>query len=343
MRKLHLAAGIYARFGGNALVASLRPFFKRDLPVLAYHRIMQVENDYPFDRDLISATPDEFRKQMSYIKKNYNPLRLDELVELLSTNKRIPKKSILVTFDDGFNDNYYIAYPILKEIGVPATIFVTTDFINSVETIWYERLAYFFIKTEADEINIPELGLRLHCGKRIEDRRKNYTVTIEKLKLVSDVSRREILRNIYSKYGDPYGSAPIEIKRLSLPMTWDQLRELHENGISIGSHTVSHPVLTMLEPQQLEFELAESREILENQLQNEVNAIAYPVGQPESYSTEVIEGSKRSGYKLGFTYVDRMNRQTDLNRYSVHRLHVDFNTPHELFMSKISLPEIFCE
>lgn len=304
---------------------------------------MDVEEDYPFDIKLISARRDDFWEQMKYIKTNYQPISMSELVDFFEKNKKLPRKPILITFDDGFDDNYHTAFPILKELDIPATIFVTTDFINSTETIWYERLAYFLNKFSTGEVYLPKLGEKITLDDDLKTRRLMYEYVIGKLKLVQDKVRNDILNDLYYEYGDPYVSISPDDKKLSMSMTWGELREMQQNNIEIGSHTVSHPVLSMLNEEQLRFEIDESKKIIENQLQGSVDTIAYPVGQSESYSTDVINAAKAAGYKIGFSYIDAMNNIKKLNRYSVDRLHVDLDGPLSLFKSKLCLPEIFCE
>ena len=304
---------------------------------------MDVGDDYPFDIGLISATRGSFWEQMKYIKTSYRPISMSELVNFFEKGIKLPRKSILVTFDDGFDDNYHTAFPILKELDIPATIFVTTDFINSTETIWYERLAYFFNKVSADQIYLSKLDEKVTLDDDLKTRRSRYAYVIEKLKLVQDKVRNDILNDLYSEYGDPYVSISPDDKKLSISMTWDELREMQQNNIEIGSHTVSHPILSMLNEEQLGFEIGESKKIIENQLQESVDTIAYPVGQFESYSNNVINATKSAGYKIGFSYIDAMNNLKMLNRYSVPRLHVDMDSPLSLFKSKLCLPEVFCE
>lgn len=104
------------------------------LIVLAYHRIMEFDENFPFDIELISARPQQFEKQIKHISKYYSPITIEELCECHRTKSKIPDRSVLITFDDGFYDNYEYAFPVLKKYNVPATIFVSTDYIDSNTT-----------------------------------------------------------------------------------------------------------------------------------------------------------------------------------------------------------------
>lgn len=343
MRKLYLAAEVNMYSGLEAIIRTIRGAFISEIPVLAYHRIMDVKEDYPFDVDLVSATPDMFKKQMEFIKKNFNPITMQQFIASLDGGEKLPKRPVLVTFDDGFKDNYSIAYPILRELDIPATIFVATDFISSDETIWFDKLAFFFNRIDASEIKIPKLNLTVNIENSMDARRDCYTRVIEKLKLVDNSLRLLVLEELYAQYGDVYKTRTDEESALSEAMTWTDLKEMSENGISIGSHSVTHPILSMLNPNELSYEIDESKKMLENQLAKPIDSIAYPVGQYESYTKEVVSTIKNSGYIAAFSYVPGISKRKSLEHYSIKRLHVDLDNTLAMFKSKISLPEIFNE
>ena len=343
MRILHVIAEMYDKFGLNWILRHFRPCLFSEIPVLAYHRIMDIPCDYPFDPGLISASVDDFQFQMEFIKHYYQPVSMSEFIKSLYGGKKLPKNAIIVTFDDGFIDNYTHAYPILRELQIPATIFVTTDFINSVETIWYERLAHFFYYTKYQHIKITELDLDLNDNNSSENRRKNYLVLMEKLKLIDNSIRIKILNELYVEYDDPYAKSDPSVKSLSKPMTWEHLREMSGNNIEIGSHTVTHPILSLVSDDVLEREVKISKEVIENQISKPVDSIAYPVGQMESFDRRVVKACINAGYKVGFTYLDNIDKMKYLDMFLIDRLHVDCDGIRSLFKSKLTLPELFCE
>ncbi|MGX5172715.1 polysaccharide deacetylase family protein [Aliikangiella sp. IMCC44653] len=339
MRKLHLAAEVFTKLGLHRVLNSYSARFSQTVPVLTYHRIGRPSSNYPFDHGLYSATPEEFRQQMSYLSKRYTPLNMAQMADYIEGKLKLPKKPVLVTFDDGFDDNYRLAFPILKELSIPATFFVTTDFIDSTETLWYERLAYFFHKLAHPLVEIHELSLSLTLkGQRA--RYKAYLKTVEQLKQVKNELRLKILSDLFERYGDPYLQASEAEADLSRSMSWEQLKEMVAAGMDIGGHSISHPVLSMLEEKEIENEIVGCKRLIESRLDYQVDSIAYPVGQHESYSDDVIKYTKAAGYRVGFSFVDGVGRPS---RFSIERLHVDIYAPFALFKAKIAFPRLFCE
>lgn len=331
------------RTGINNMVRFIRRRIHKEIPVLAYHRIADIDVNYPFDMALISASKNDFHQQMKYIKKHYTPVDMSSFVRAVEGKEELPDNAIMVTFDDGFDDNYHNAFPILSELNIPATVFITTDFIGSVETIWYERLAYFFASISTDKIILDDINIAVRLDDTLKTAREAYQEVVEKLKLVDNAVRLQVIEKLYQTYGDPYSNIGAGQHRLSLPMSWEQVREMDRDCIDFGSHCVTHPVLSMLPNSQVEYELKESKKIIENQLGHEINSIAYPVGQEESISNDVYEIAKQTGYKLAFSYVDGLESFPVNNRYAITRLHVDADLPRSMFESKLTLPELFCE
>lgn len=338
MRKLHRLAQIYSKSGVESFVRKLRNQAVSGIPVLAYHRVLDVKTSYHFDKDLISSSIAAFDMQMKYISKYYLALSMEEYIYYINHPEKLPRKAILVTFDDGFSDNYQYAFPILRKYSVPATFFVTTDFIDSDETIWYERLAYFFNVTKVDKLEFSDYSIDIYDN----DKFSSYQKFIEHLKLLPNHTRIAMLDGLYEKYGDPYTSVQTE-SILSQSMSWEQLMEMQSCNMDIESHTVTHPVLSTLNKQELKLELSRSKQIIEKKLNKKVKSIAYPVGQGESFSDEVIRETIESGYEIAFNYIDSVCKFSNINEFSISRLHVENDTTFDLFKSKISLPELFCE
>jgi len=341
MRKLHQLALLFTTTGMDKLFRIVRPFFYNEIPILTYHRIIKQEKNYPFDSDLISATPESFAQQMKYIKLFYTPITMAEFINSIDKNKHLPKNAIMITFDDGFEDNYTNAYPILKKLNIPATFFVTTDYIGKTETIWYEQLAYFFNRTTEKNIIISELSLKFKLNNK--NKFACYKELIEQLKLNNDYKRKSILKNLYSKYGNPYLKISPKESDLSRFMSWEQLKELSENNITINSHSHSHPILSKLSPKQLRFELSESKKIIEDKLDLIVESIAYPVGQENSISDAVCLETVRNNYKVGFSFISGICDLNDYDKFNIKRLHVEQDDPFSLFKSNLSFPKLFAE
>jgi peptidoglycan/xylan/chitin deacetylase (PgdA/CDA1 family) len=114
----------------------------RLLTILAYHRILPPDNGFMFDEGVISASPEVFERQMKFVKENFNVISFKDLQGVLNRNEKEDQKPyLIITFDDGYLDNYTYAYPILKKYGLPATIFLTVNYIGTNLIFWWDQIA----------------------------------------------------------------------------------------------------------------------------------------------------------------------------------------------------------
>ena len=121
-----------ARAGLLPVIAGVRAALRRDLRILAYHRVLDsIEPaDFSFDPELISASSDAFRRQLSIVKRRFAPMRFDELIDCLDRRRPVPRRAVLITFDDGYADNAVVALPLLQRFGLKATFFIATAFLD---------------------------------------------------------------------------------------------------------------------------------------------------------------------------------------------------------------------
>ena len=196
--------------------------------VLNYHKI---------DNTFISLAvrPDDFDEQMRYLWDNgYHTISPDELYDSIAGNGELPENPVLITFDDGYKDNYTNAYPIMKKYGFKGTIFVVTGFLG-----------------------------------------------------------------VYDNY-----------------MTWEQAKELADNGFSIESHTYSHKSMTEASDEEISKELTKSRDTIKNKLGIDADFMAYPTG---TYNLHIAELVQKAGYKGAFTIkYDNVSRES--NVYALERV-----------------------
>ena len=154
----HLVGGM----GLLPLVQGIRNIVRTELRILAYHRVRDVvEEQFDFDLALVSATPRQFREQVAWLKANYTPVRLSDAIECMQAGLPLPAKAVVITFDDGYDDNYHVAFPILRELGIPATFFVSTGHIDSGAPYAYDWLVHMFYCTGESRVVIPELHLEV--------------------------------------------------------------------------------------------------------------------------------------------------------------------------------------
>ena len=313
-----------------------------NLMVLAYHRVIDVNkpSDFQYDMDLVSASIKQFDYQMSYISRYLDPISENDLISHLYSGTALPRRSILVTFDDGFDDNYYNAYPILKKYSVPATMFISTQYIDGHKPIWFDWLASLFMAGNVTVIEIPALSARYIRGHHDENRRHFHDLII-KLRAIDNTIRLKIIAELEKNYTE----SMLHINSgNSHFMSWDQVVEMSNSSIiDIGSHTVTHPILSRLTSQEIDYEVSESKTIIEQKINKTVNSLSYPTGMKSSFTDDVVKLVKKHQYKIAFTYQHDCNSLPINDPFRMHRLHVENHVTNQYFNSMLKFPMIFAD
>ncbi|MEQ1807969.1 MAG: polysaccharide deacetylase family protein [Burkholderiaceae bacterium] len=309
--------------------------------VLTYHRIADLEphGQYPFDAELISASSAEFDWQMGMLAECFRPERLGTLLQMCREKRKIPAGSVAVTFDDGFLDNYSVAYPILRKHGVPATFFITTDFVEHNQPIWFEIVAFAFLSLPVASIRHALCPQAAPSHAVREVRLRELGQVMQKLKQVPDAERTAFVAHLMSLVDT--GALNAAWSRYGGAMNWQQLAEVARHNIDIGSHTVSHPILSKTQGQIMIDELCESKRTLEQKVGKPVDLLAYPVGGRSHFSPEVIRVARDVGYGYGISYVAGANRSDNIDPFFIRRHTVERDMTRERFEAQLCLPGIF--
>lgn len=259
--------------------------------VLMYHRVLE-ENDVEMEyvQPGIFISRPVFEKQMAFLSKKYNLLSLKELAEMLMNNQSPPRKSIVLTFDDGWRDNYKHAYPILKKYNVPATIFLTTDFIDTDNMFWFDELSMILSMGKISSGKMAEI-IKRNQGDTNESPPQHLDSDrfIEELKRLDLKTIREIITELIKESG----LSPEKIKRQRHMLTWDEVSEMSENNIDFGSHGRSHRILTNINMDEVIQELIESKNRIEEKLGGQAITFSYPNG---NFNSEIKKQVAEAGY-----------------------------------------------
>jgi len=318
---------------------SLSKYRAKQLTILAYHRVGERVDpeDYPFDHDFISATPKDFAWQMKYVKRHFNPITFVDVVAHLDGRKKLPPRPLIVTFDDGFDDNYHIAYPILKQAGVPATMFVCTGYIGQEKTFWFDRVVYLVKNTRVHQFDLGLPGGPTILEATARSRYQQARQLVLFLRSIDNQERLKYVELLEIQLGEALEDTSIESK----PMTWEMVVEMANDGIEIGSHSVSHPNLTQLTPDALRQELVDSSQQIADCTGQTPLAIAYPAGDKQNFNDQVRAISESSGYSIAASYVSGVNPVDAMERYSLSRLHIESYTGKNEFAAMLELPVVF--
>jgi peptidoglycan/xylan/chitin deacetylase (PgdA/CDA1 family) len=339
MGKKAAAARLLKRLGVLSLAAAVRARQASAVTILAYHRVLDLpsEETFPYDVELVSASVEDFARQMKYVKERFTPISFADLLRFLDRGENPPRGSVIVTFDDGFADNYHNAFPVLKALQVPATIFLATGYLDQQEQYWYEKLTYAVMTTRMAQAAIQGLG-SIPLGETVLARRQAVKRLLRELKRMPNRARVETVGTLLKQLL-PDGDAGPDPR--SGPMTWEQVREMAQHNIEFGSHSVTHPVLSQLEPAQLAFELEHSKNRIEAMSDAPVKVIAYPVGGEEAFNDAVRKAVRTAGYRLGVSYIPGVNRYRDWDPYALRRLHVERYVDDAYFRAMMVLPGLF--
>src|SRR5262245_4880809 len=212
---------------------SASPRFSRRFQILGYHKVSP--EAHPFFEPV---HPEIFEQQMQFLKSCYTVMNLQELIAR-SLRGELPERAVVITFDDGYRDNYDYAFPILKKYGFPATIFVATGAIGTGNLIWHDRVfdAFRFAtvsRARLKDASLPELILDSNEAKN-----RSLQLVLIKAKGLYGEQRRIFIDDIECNLR-PNLTADQQNRML----TWNQIREMHDAGIEFGSHTVSHTILS---------------------------------------------------------------------------------------------------
>jgi peptidoglycan/xylan/chitin deacetylase (PgdA/CDA1 family) len=308
------------------------------LPVLNYHRVVDdaVRTTTPFDHDLM-VSPEQFDRQVGFLKRHFTLVGVDELCAF-ARGGECPKNAIAITFDDGYADNRRVALPILQRHGAKATFFIATDYLTNRRVFWWDRICYIVKRSakEALELSYPRplrFDLRSADGRAQAQR---TLLTLVKHHFNLDIWR--FLDELTTASGVEWNA---ELERRyadELLMTWDEVRELQKAGMSIGSHTRWHRVLKTMPADDLADELGESRRILEEQIGQPVQAVAYPAGDSIA-GTPIVDAVRAAGYQIGFSSCSGLNRRRQpVHPFDLNRLSVEVELTPSQFRGFLLLP-----
>jgi peptidoglycan/xylan/chitin deacetylase (PgdA/CDA1 family) len=288
----------------------LRTTFHKKAMILAYHRVAEANAD-PWALDV---SPAHFAEQMQVLTTIANPISLQDLVRARS-DRELPPRPVCITFDDGYADNLRAAKPTLEGFRVPGTVFVTTGFIGGLENLWWDELAKLILDPTSRQ---TELSLSLNgCldayafPPRIneldeEDPHKNwkawegargprqaaYLAIYQKLVRLSEADREGALKQLRGCGPRPYAD-----RQQHRCLSEAELRELASGDlVEIGAHTLTHPVLAELPPDQQQHQIGGSKRRLEALTGKPVASFAYPYGKKSHYTAQTVEIVRANGF-----------------------------------------------
>lgn len=233
-----------------------------------------------------------------------------------------PKNACIVTFDDGWVDNYYYAFPILKKYEIPATIFISTNKVGTHEWPWPDRIAYYVHSIPVKEFvyamnaTLQRLGLEHHrLGFKNQDKRLIREQIIDHMKTMDNQKIQYVMKDLDKTFINQK-----ECLMKTRPwLTWDEVMEMRREGISFGSHTHNHLILSRIPFKQVQEEIVLSQQILSEKMGTTATMFCYPNGD---FNDEIIQIVAGAGYKIAVTTrrgsINGSSSLLTLNRTMLH-------------------------
>lgn len=275
--------------------------------ILMLHRVV-TQRSVLADNRLMEITPERLEELiLKYQKLNYDFISLDELYQRHKNGRIKDKKFVCFTFDDGYIDNYEIAFPIFKKYNCPFAIYITTDLPDGKALLWWYILEDILLNN--NEVTLGD-GSFYICNT-IESKNLTFRQIREKIFSLQNDNMNQVSFYLFQNY---QFSFPDIVKDHAL--SWSQINELSESGLcTIASHSVSHAAFDRLTPGQIEYELMHSKQLLESHINNQVNHFAYPYGRYNNNTLKMIENA---GYQTALLANGGMER-TDINLMAIRR------------------------
>jgi len=309
------------------------PYRRSSAIILMYHRVLPAQpddspqGDWERVRSLpgIVVTPEMFDAQLSFLARHYNVISLARLLQHLNSGNSLPARTVAITFDDGWRDNYTYAFPLLKKHNLPATVFLTANYVGTLNVFWPELVIWYLSGIE-DLLALTAPDPMFDAASRFSTLFRSVMAAsgpkrldlleqlINRMKELAPETRAAILAGLealYSRSGRTRNSVRVVLD-------WNEIAEMQTGGISFGSHGTTHELLTLIDRRHREEELVSSRMLLESQLGTVIDMLAYPNG---AFDDEVKLLAARCGYSCAVS-VRRARVSYASDRYALGRINI---------------------
>jgi peptidoglycan/xylan/chitin deacetylase (PgdA/CDA1 family) len=298
--------------------------------VLNYHRVGD-SNESPFDRGLWSADAEAFTDQIRFCKSQLEVITPDDIPRVVANGSG---RHALITFDDGYRDNYETAFPILKAEGVPATFFISTGFVDAPQLPWWDEIAWMVRMSRRERIELP--GWIPLPSFDEPNREEALRILLRAYKTMPEESTGRFLNAIGEATRSGRCDADVGI---GFWMTWDMLREMRASGMTVAGHTVTHPVLARAPLARQREEILGCGTRLAEEMREPMRYFSYPVGGPSTFNSVTQDCLREAGVRYAFSYYGGFRRFGDWNNYDVRRVAVETYLTAEWFRSIVTLPQ----
>ena len=299
------------------------PLSDDGLTILLFHGVIE-QQSHPV-RNYLGKHLEEchFVAMLQRLMEHGRPMSMPQITACRESGEPYPPRSFAVTFDDGFENNYRIAAPILRQLNIPATFYVTTGFIENNLMSWIDRIEHAIENATCQDLRLPWLKTPMRITSTV-GKIAALEVIRAKVKTDKKIDVDALIASVFEQANVDFcdkGDGPLDLK-----MCWDQVRALSRDPLfTIGGHGHRHAILSFLDSEELAVELDTSLEAIRAQ-EIAVCDYAYPEGQSHCYSDAVVEALQLRGIKCATTAIPGVNT-AETNPFELHRI---MPTPHSL-------------
>ena len=294
---------LYSMFNG---------YTKDTATIFMLHRIAP-----EYENTAAGFSPALLREYFKYLKKNrYNVISLSSYMNALIEHKDT-NKTVVFTVDDGYRNFYLNAFKIFQEFNYPATIFITSNFINNNLFFWWDTIEYAVMSTKKQMINLPEWNLNHIKINNDSQKTEAISYIVDFCKKLENSKKLNLIQKLLEILNIDVSRQPTNEYE---PLSWKEIVEMNESEIEFHPHTKTHPIMTRISSAQKLEELSEPKIVIENKLGISANIFCYPNGGVDDFDEETINILKSLNYIGAVTGLPGFNNtknQTDLFR--VHR------------------------
>jgi peptidoglycan/xylan/chitin deacetylase (PgdA/CDA1 family) len=316
-----------ARYG---LTRLWRRIHRSSVPVVLLHGVLPDADTSPFNSSGKFISPEKLRIFLERAGRIFRVVRADEMVEAALSSRRMDNAMVL-TFDDGYANNFVHARPLLAKMGLPFTVFATMGFLDSDEVLWNDRLEFALATTRERRIPRGILPYELELGGP-DSRQKALEELKEALKRMPlDVASREA-RTLSGALGVEPNAPELSDVRF---MTSEEVRRMSQMGVGIGAHSVTHPILSRESQERVHSEVTACKDKLESVIGKPVSLFAYPNGRREDFNSVVKQELVWAGYSAAFTTIHDLYRPGG-DLFEVPRISLSNQWSYEEFETRLT-------
>lgn len=256
--------------------------------IITYYRILEYHDP------LLEPEPDidTFTWQMETLASCFNVLTLEEAIAAIQEN-RVPPRAVCISFDDGYRSCHDFALPILSRLRLPATVFVTTGYLDG-GNMWNDRIIEAIRRLPEGILDLRDVGLGQHIMSGLMDRKEIAQKINDDSKYLSSDNRLRVIEKLEKLTEIDSDS--------SLMLTREMIGNLSKNGIEIGGHTITHPILAKLNDDDARYEIEENKRVLEEIIGKPLRLFAYPNGKVKAdFDQRHVQMVSDAGYTAAFT------------------------------------------